>query len=283
MMVTAQESQVMRQIAPSGRVKTATLPSGLTLPYVEQGDGTGLPVFLLHGYTDSWWSWAPVLPNLPETIHAYAPSQRGHGDADRPAQGYGPHDFAADAAAFLDALGIGSAVVVGTSMGSIVAQRFAIDYPERTKGLVLVAAATTWRTPAALELWDIVATLEDPIDPGFVREFQESTLAQPVPPAFIDTVVAESLKVPARVWQAALREGHLEANLAAELGAIQAPTLIVSGDRDAIHPRSEQAALAAAIPDARLVVYPDAGHALHWEEPARFAADLVAFTERLTT
>ncbi len=272
----------MRQIAPSVHFKTASMSNGLKLPYVERGDPAGVPVLLLHGYTDSWRSWEPVLPYLPAAIHAVAPTQRGHGDADRPLAGYGPHDFAADAAAFMDALGIGPAVIVGTSMGSIVAQRFAIDFPERTRGLVLVAAATTWRTPAALELWEVVATLEDPIDPGFVREFQESTLAQPVSPVFVDTVVAESLKVPARVWRAALREGHLEANLAPELSAIQSPTLIVSGDQDAIHSRSEQAALVRSIPGARLLVYANAGHALHWEEAAHFAADLAAFCECLT-
>jgi pimeloyl-ACP methyl ester carboxylesterase len=233
-------------------VRSVELPTGIRLPYVEQGDPSGVPVLLLHGYTDSRRSWEPVQPHLPASIHAFALTQRGHGDADRPADGYHPHDFAADAAAFVDALGLGPAVIVGTSMGSIVAQRFALDYPEHTRGLVLLGAATTWRTPTVLELWEVVATLEDPIDPGFVREFQESTLAQPVSPAFLDTVVAESLKVPARVWRAALREGHLEADLAGELGAIAAPALIVWGDRDVIHPRrEEQEALVGAIAGAR--------------------------------
>ena len=90
-----------------------------------------------------------------------------------------------------------------------------------------MSAVTTWRTPVALGLWDAVSTLEDPIDPGFVCEFQESTLVQRVPPAFVDTLVTEGLEVPARVWQAALREGQLEADVAGELGAIGAPTLIV--------------------------------------------------------
>ena len=262
-------------------VQSVELSTGVMLPYVEQGDPDGAPVVLLHGYTDSWRSWERVLPHLPDSIHVFALTQRGHGDADRPDSGYRPHDFAADVAAFMDALDLEEAVIVGHSMGSIVAQRFAIDEPERTRGLVLAAAATTWRTPVALELWEVVSTLEDPIDPAFVREFQESTLAQPVPPAFLDTIVAESLKVPAHVWKAALREGHLEAHIAGELGAIQAPTLIVWGGQDAIHSRSEQDALAEAITDAELVVYPDAGHGLHWEEPERFAADLVAFTDRL--
>src|SRR3712207_1329643 len=105
-------------------VKTVALPAGVTLPYVEQGDPAGVPVLLLHGYTDSWRSWEPVLPSLPGSVRAVAPTQRGHGDAGRPASGYGPHDFAADLAAFVDALGLGPAVVAGTSMGSIVAQRF---------------------------------------------------------------------------------------------------------------------------------------------------------------
>lgn len=121
-------------------------------------------------------------------------------------------------------------------------------------------------------------TLTDPVDPGFVREFQESTLAQPVPQAFFETVVQESLKVPARVWKAAV-EGLLKDDFSEELDTIKAPTLIVWGDRDETCPRSDQLALRAAIKDSRLVVYPGAGHGVHWEEPERLAADLVSFVE----
>lgn len=268
----------MTPVAES-QLKSVELSTGVTLPYIEQGDATGVPLLLLHGYTDSWRSWEPVLSHLPAKIRAFALTQRGHGDADRPASGYRPQDFARDVTAFMDAVDLKEAVIVGTSMGSIIAQRFAIDYPDRTCGQVLVSAATTWRTSVPLGLWEVVSMLEDPVDPAFVREFQESTLAQPVPPAFIDTIVAESLKVPARIWRAALREGHLEAELAGEMGAIEAPTLIVWGGQDAIHSSGEQDALVAAIANALLFVYPDAGHALHWEEPERFAADLVAFAE----
>jgi pimeloyl-ACP methyl ester carboxylesterase len=222
-----------------------------------------------------------VLPHLPASIHAFALTHRGHGDADRPETGYHLQDFSADVAAFMDTLELGPAVIVGHSMGSIIAQRFVLDYPGRALGLVLVGAATTWRNPGVLEFWNIVSTLADPIDPGFVREFQESTLAQPVPPAFLDTVVQESLKVPARVWKAAL-DAHLEADFSSELGKIEVPTLIVWGDQDAIIPQSEQEALAVGIAGSQLVVYPGTGHALHWEEPSRFASDLVAFIEKLT-
>ena len=79
------------------------------LPYVEQGDPAGVPVVLLHGGTDSWRSFEPVLPYLPGSIHAFALTLRGHGDASRPAAGYRPRDFAADVAAFLDSQGLESA------------------------------------------------------------------------------------------------------------------------------------------------------------------------------
>jgi non-heme chloroperoxidase len=261
-------------------IKSVVLPNQVTLPYVEQGDPAGVPVLLLHGVTDSWRSFEPVLPHLPPSLHAFALTQRGHGDADRPLTGYGFHDFAADVAAFVDTLRLGRAIIVGHSMGSGVAQRVVLDYPDRVLGLVLLGSFADLPTnPGVAALWDsAISRLVDPIDPRFVREFQQSTLAQPVPAAFFETAVHESLKVPARVWKATfttfLREGW-----SGELGQITAPTLIVWGDQDRFCPRGDQDTLVAAIPDSRLLVYPRAGHALHWEEPAHFAADLMAFTE----
>lgn len=261
-------------------IKSVELPNQVTLQYVEQGDSSGTPVMLLHGVTDSWHSFEPVLPHLPNSIRAFALSQRGHGDSSRPETGYHPRDFARDVAAFMDALKLESAVIVGHSMGSYVAQCFAIDDAERTLGLVLVGSFINCRdNPGLVEFRNsAVSNLTDPIDPDFVREFQESTLAQPVPQTFLEMVVQESLKVPARVWRAAF-EGLLEADFSGELGKIKSPTLIVWGERDAYFPRSDQEALASAIADSQLVVYANAGHALHWEEPDRFAVDLVGFVE----
>lgn len=260
-------------------LKTATLPGGLTLPYAERGDPAGAPLILLHGYTDSWTSFARLLPHLPRECRAIAVSQRGHGDAGRPARGYHPRDLAADLAAFMDAAGIESAVVVGHSMGSQVAQRFAVAHPDRVRGLVLIGAfASLGGNPGIHDLWtSAVAAMTDPVDPAFVRDFQASTLATPVPPAFLDLVVAESLKVPARVWRDALA-GQMQENVAAELGRVAAPALVLWGDRDAIVPDlGAQEALAAAIPAARLVVFPGIGHAVHWEEPDCVAAEIAAF------
>lgn len=265
-------------------VKTIELPRRLKLSYVEQGDLTGIPVVFLHGYTDSWRSFELVLPYLPKTIHAFVLSQRGHGDTDRPETAYRPEDFSADAAAFLYALKIKQAVIVGHSMGSYVAQRFAMDYPERTRGLVLIASFLTIKGNSGVdELWNsTISKLVDPIDPNFIRAFQQSTLNKPIPHEFLNAVVEESSKVPARIWQAALKN-LMETDFSGELGKIQAPTLIVWGDQDSFFPRRDQQILAAKIRGARLLVYAGVGHGLHWEEPRRFAADLVSFTNRLAS
>jgi pimeloyl-ACP methyl ester carboxylesterase len=182
----------------------------------------------------------------------------------------------------MEALHIEAAVIAGGSSGGFVARRFAIDHPERTLGLVLIGSPLTLRDkPGVLEMWDsTVSKLTDPIDPAFVREFVESTFAQPVPQAFLETLVQESLKVPARVWRATF-EGLLEDDSSQELNKIKTPTPIVWGDQDAILPRSDQEAFVAAIVESRLVVYPGAGHALYCEEPDRFASDLAAFIKDL--
>jgi len=249
---------------------------------VEQGDASGVPLVLLHAVGDSWRSFGRVLPHLPGSLHVFAVTQRGHGDASRPADGYSPREYATDLAAFLDAIHVPAAVVVGGSSGGFVARRFAVDHAERTLGLVMLGSPASLRDKqVALDLWEsTVSTLTDPVDPAFVRAFAESTLSQPVPPAFVESMVQESLKVPARVWTATVR-GLLEDDSLAELGAITAPTLIVWGERDAVLPRSDQETLRAAIPCSRLVVYPGAGHAVYWEEPARVAADIAAFVAGL--
>jgi non-heme chloroperoxidase len=182
-------------------------------------------------------------------------------------------------AAFMDAVGLQAAVIVGSSSGGYVAQRFAADHPERVLGMVLIGSPRSLRDkPAVSEFLATVSALSDPIDPAFVREFVESTLFQPLPPAVLEMLVGESQKAPAHVWKAAA-QGLLDAVPPTEAATISAPTLILWGDRDDFLPRSDQEALAAAIPGSRLVTYEGAGHSVLLEETERVAADVVAFVE----
>ena len=259
-------------------VITVELPHQVKLQYVEQGNSTGLPLILLHGYADSWRSFERVLPHLPKSIRAFALTQRGHGDSSRPVTGYRSCDFVTDLEGFMDSLDLETAVIAGGSSGGIIARRFAIDHPNRTSGLILVGSPLTLQDkPGILDIWkSTISKLKDPIDPSFVRQFAQSTLAQQVPQAFLKTMIKENLKVPARVWRATLK-GLLEDDSSEELNKITTPTLIVWGAKDAVITRSEQETLLEQIAGSRLVVYPGAGHALYWEEPAHFASDIVTF------
>lgn len=261
------------------RFADAQLTTGVRLQYAEQGDSAGHPVILLHGYTDSWFSYSRVLPSLSSTYHTYALSQRGHGDSERPASGYTMPDFAADVVAFMDAMGLPQATLVGHSMGSLVAQEVALAAPERVTRLILIGSATNMRSEDVLQLQQEVNALDDPVPPQFAREFQVSTIYHSVPDDFLDRAVAESLKLPARVWRAALA-GQLAVDNTAQINRIQMPTLVLRGDHDTIFSRAAQDALVAGLANAVLKVYSETGHALHWERPSEFVSDLEEFIIR---
>jgi pimeloyl-ACP methyl ester carboxylesterase len=264
-----------RQIELAGRA---------TLHIVERGDRLGAAVVLLHGFTDSWRSFERVLPHVAPSLHVVAVTQRGHGDASRPADGYGLPSFSGDVLELLDALRIERAVIVGHSMGSAVALRFAVDHPERVRGLVLISAAAGVRgTPAARAHWDhVLANLSDPVPRDFLRESTAGDFVVPVPPAVLDAMTDESAKVPLRVWRAVLdARWRADGDYAAELVNLRAPTLILWGDRDPRCPRAEQDALLAGIRGSRLVVFEGAGHMLHIEEPERCAREVSAFVHEI--
>jgi len=261
---------------------TVTLASGLTLSIAERGAGSGPLVVLLPGPTDAWRSYQPVLDRLPPHVHAVAVSPRGHGDSDKPATGYRVDDFAADVVPLLDALGGERAVVVGHSGSCLAARRVALDHPERVAGLILEASPTTLRGHPRLEEFvaSVVANLEDPIGADVARVFVTDTSSDDLAPELLDELVEELVKVPARVWRA-MFAGLLDYDDTAELERISAPTLLVWGDADALVSRAMQDQLVTHLSDARLLVYPGAGHTPRWDDPVRFSHDVAAFAQEL--
>jgi non-heme chloroperoxidase len=257
---------------------TTRLSTGPRLHYAERGDRTGEAIVFLHAYVDSWFSYSRVLSLLSPSYHAFAPDQRGHGDSDKPECCYTVDDYAADVDAFMEAVGIEEATLVGHSSGGFIAQRVALSYPRRVSCLVLIGSpATLLNNEAVRELGKEMLALEDPVPPEFVREFQEGTIHHPVPEEFFAGLVSESLKVPARVWRDYWEGVVLTVDHTARLGEIGAPTLILWGEQDALLPPEEQERFAAAIPGAASKVYPETGHAVHWERPEWVMGDLEEF------
>ena len=260
--------------APTTQLTHVRLSNGITLHCATQGPASGPAVIMLHGFTDSWFSFSRVLPLLPADMRVVAPDLRGHGDSERPLLGYRIADFADDVIRLMDAMAIEKAVVVGHSMGSFVARKVFELAPERVSRLVLVGAGANARNANLIELLAAVNELTDPVDEPFVRAFQESCVHAPVSQPFMEAVIANSRRVPARIWKAAL-QGLVDSDIALHKPPVRA--LVLGGRRDSVFSATEQMVLARQFPRGELHLIDEVGHTLHWEQPGTFVNALLRF------
>jgi non-heme chloroperoxidase len=257
--------------------RAARLPGGVLLPYVEYGRGDGEPLVLVHGLADHWRSYLPVLPHFPEQLRAFAVTQRGHGGASQPMSGYSIGELAGDLLAFLDAVGVERAVLAGHSLGSAASLGAAIDSPGRVSGLVLAPGfAKLPATEAAFEMITGVHALTDPIDRRFVEWLQEQASDEHMPAGMFDAMVEHTLCIRARTLQA-LVDSVRSFDVGDRLSEVTTTTMLIWGDRDAFVDHESQARLLAELRDAELVIFQGAGHTPHWDDPARFAAEVARF------
>ena len=126
----------------------------LRVHYLFEGNGTRQPLLLLHGFPETSYSWRRQMPALGEHFAVFAPDNRGFGKTDKPDIRVSRSLLAADVVNFLDAVGIGRAIIVGHDWGGIIASKFALDYPERTVKLVLMdTLCTVWAPRAVHGYW----------------------------------------------------------------------------------------------------------------------------------
>jgi pimeloyl-ACP methyl ester carboxylesterase len=253
-------------------VSRVRLSTGVALAFSEQGDRAGPAVLLLHAWVESLRSFDRLAPLLPPSLRVLALDQRGHGEADKPADGYDLETLAGDVVAFLDTMGVQSAVLAGSSSGGYVAQQVAIRHPNRVSGLVLIGSPRTLQGRPAFA--DQIEQLGDPVDPRWVQEFLAwFPLCHDVPSWYFEDRVREAARIPAAVWQRTLA-GLTTSPPPTELGTITTPTLILWGDSDGLLAREDQLTMASAIPNSQLLVYEGVGHLMLWEQPERVATDI---------
>lgn len=265
------------------QINYVTLSTRVTVEYIESGALAGTPLVLLHGLSDSWHSFLPLLPHVPQDMRAVAFTQRGHGQSSKPRGDYSLDVLVKDAIAFLDAMHIERAVIAGHSMGAAVAALLAAKYPERVAGLALLGAFADFRGNAGVvELRQDVRDLSDPIDPEFARAFQVSTIARMIDDEFIDLVVGDSQALPAHAWRA-LVDGFMACDLPACFGRIEAPTSLVWGDCDVFVPRSDQDRMLSIIKRAQFYTLDDTGHAVHWDRPGETASIIKALVANVAS
>jgi non-heme chloroperoxidase len=261
-----------------------TLSTGIDMHFVGKGavQNKKNAIIMLHGYSDSWRSFYEILKLLPIEefpVPVYAIDMRGHGDSsDSASDSYTQDDFTDDLAAFMDKLKIKKAMIIGHSMGSLIAHKFAIEHPDKVMGLVLLGSTTTMANhPVTLYLMSEINQFNDnePAPSQFVVDFQASTFYNPIPWA-IYRYVSESLRLTGKVWKETLNGLNVEDHTN-QLSQITAPTLIGWGDKDDVFSLSEQQQLNTLISNSTLKIYPNAGHAVNVEKAAEIVEDIKNF------
>jgi haloalkane dehalogenase len=248
-----------------------------------QDSGQGPPILLLHGQPGQAGDWDAVVARLRDAHRVLVPDRPGYGRTGGDAVGVAEN--AAAMVAVLDRHGVDAATVVGHSWGGGVALALAQRHPERVRSLVLLSSIGTRSSIAAVDRLLAAPVVGDGLSFVIFRILSRLLVnprvrsalgpdADVIPLPHLETAVAQFRTEP--VWRsfvveqrAFLREtGELEAGLS----RITTPTVVVSGDRDAMVPPASSVELAATIPYARLVRIPGAGHFLPFEVPDDIAA-----------
>jgi non-heme chloroperoxidase len=237
------------------------------LHYVEQGRGDE-PLVFVHGYTSSHHDWDETLPRLPDQYRAFAFDLRGAGDSDHPGRGYTVSQYAEDIHLATRALGISTFAFIGHSMGGAIGMQFAITHPRRLRALILVASVPADGYPQV----DVDTRARMKAVRRNAELFKQMTrtfLVRPLPDAVLDQWHRDNL-----TWQDDAYDQAWDSLVSLALGdliaAIQAPTLMVVGDRDYL--RADNLRDAARIPNCALHVFYRVGHNIMFDVPDAFVA-----------
>ena len=257
----------------------------LVVQYRQAGAGSRVLVFLHGNYASSRW-WLPQFERLPADTRAYAMDLRGCGSSEgltrplkRSRKGLTIADLARDLAEFIDALGIEDPILVGHSLGGVVATEYAIRYGPTVSGLVLENSGPP-----------------DGFSSGLLAPILASNLFEFSPEIRGERLTRSALQLAGIPRHGELAEDLVEDALATTPGQYRAfiaalarwdartalphlniPTLLVWGEQDVIMPPRIGEGYARLMPDARLALIPDAGHSPHLEAPEKFSKLLQDF------
>lgn len=268
-------------VLPPGEALEVSTSDGARLAATVAGDGP--TVVLAHCWTGCRATWAPVARRLVDRGHRVVLyDQRGHGESTIGTEGITIDRLGADVRDVLRALDVEDAIVAGHSMGGMAAQAFAGDHPEefaeRVRALVLVATTAHGLAVSARQA-RLDAVLGRPVVNRVLGRrygvtFVRGSVGRRARHGHLTAIRDSFVATPADVRVTCLSEMR-GMDLRRGLGGIGVPVTVVVGTRDALVPPRLGRALAEAIPDARLVELPGAGHMLPLEEPDAVADAVV--------
>lgn len=247
------------------------LSNGVRISFEERGSGE--PLILIMGLGAPGSKWEPHMQVYEKHFRCICIDNRGSGLSDKPeAACYSIEEMAGDVLAVMDDLGIQSAYLHGISMGGAIAQRVAIDHPERVRAMILTSTfarpnvsfrraieslrdccgQVDGKTLGRLCQWMIYAFPFQDTRENYMLEDEARDAANPNP-------------MPAHAYKAQCN-GILGHDALEELKQVQIPTLVAAGEMDLLAPLSVSTELYNALPNAQWYLCKNGGHVHHWEQ-----------------
>lgn len=256
----------------------------LSIRYREAGTGEQALVFLHGNYASSRW-WVPQLERVPDCIHAFAPDLRGCGGREGRTEPQARlsrlsiRDLANDLDLFIHALGIQAPILVGHSLGGVIATQYAVEHPQEIRALVLVDTAP----PGGLPMAAFAGPYTLPLALGS-RTIMRVALRHAglprvgaLPEALIDDALCTEPDQYTAFTQSLVRW-----NVEAELPSLEVLTLVMWGQKDRVISSRVARQYMQLLPNAQLAILPQTGHSPPIERPDRFAVILKTFVATLT-
>jgi len=257
--------------------------NGIQMNYELSGKKDAPLVILSHSLGSSLVMWNPQMKVLEPQFQVLRYDIRGHGKSEVPVGPYNLELLRKDAIALLDALRIEKVYWVGLSMGGMIGQSVALNYPKRLKSLALCDTAAVI-APEAQPIWqeriDAVREkgVESQLEPTMERWFTPSFLK--LSPPMLEVIRKQFLATPAKGYMGCI-EAIRKLNYLDRLSAIKIPTLIMVGEGDPGTPVGASEAMHQRIPNSRMVIIPSARHLSNVEQPEVFNAELLTFLKGL--
>jgi 3-oxoadipate enol-lactonase len=243
--------------------------------------GKGPPLLLVMGLGCSSAMWFRLAPMLARDFRVILMDNRGMGQSTVPhAVVHRVPDMASDIAAVMDAAGAQTCHLAGLSMGGMIAQEFAVSYPERLRSLTLMATncGSTHAVLPKREVWQMLfnksrVSVEEALALMRPHTYAAGTSADLIDEDHLVRIANHPGK---RDYEAQLY-GLIGWTSFRRLSRIQCPTLVMHGQEDELIPPQNGQILAEHIPDAQLVELKNASHWLHSDQPKRCALEIRKF------